>query len=97
MAGSDRVKAAARALWGEQGAENWEALRRALWGSGVVYYKAVYGAKLHKISDLKKAYILLYDGKFKEVTKIPIWEDAGGGITGATKYLIGLKVSNLVD
>ncbi|VVB76721.1 Uncharacterised protein [uncultured archaeon] len=91
-----KVDAASEALWESPSEANWKAMQKALKGSGIEYYKIVFAneGKLSKMQDLTKSFAELYDGRYKLVTKIPIFMRAGKKMRGATIYLVGLQVYN---
>ncbi len=91
-----KVDKAVEALWKSPNDKSWEAFHYALKGSGVVYYRVAYqnGGKLDRIQDIKKSFVELFDAKYRPVAKVPLFMNKGKSITGATKYLIGLKVIN---
>lgn len=93
------IKEIAGTLWKAPTEQNWEKFSKALRGSGVVYYKTMFAneGKLSKMQDLTKSSVQLYDSKFRPITKVPMFKKEGKSLRGATKYLEGLKVSNLVD
>ena len=99
MTSNSRIDKAADTLWKEQSEENWEALAGALKGSSVKYYKVVFAneGKLSKMQDLTKSFVDLYDAKYKQVTKVPLFKKDGKRVRGATIYLTGLQVSNRAD
>lgn len=85
-------------LWKNPSASNWAALRVALKGSSVKYYKTVYHGKLKGLEDLKKGKVLLLDGRYHEVATIPMYKKSQkGGIEGALEYIRGLSNANMVD
>ena len=93
------IKEIASTLWKAPTDQNWERFSKALKGSGIVYYKAIFAneGKLSKMQDLAKSSVELYDSKFRPITSVPIFKKEGKRLRGATIYLEGLKVSNLVD
>ncbi len=93
---NSKVVDVADALWKEKSEDRWREFAEALKGSGVRYYKVVFAdeGKLTRMQDLTKSYAQLYDADYKTVTKVPLFMKQGKGIRGATKYLIGLQVSN---
>lgn len=91
-----KLDKAAEAVWKMPSEKNWESFHSALKGSGIVYYRVAYqnGGKLNRIQDIKKSFVELFDARYKLKAKVPLFMNDGKGITGATKYLIGLKVIN---
>jgi len=89
----------AEQLWKDPNEKNWEAFTRALKKSQIKYYQTVYiNDKIRRLRDLKQSYAELYDGKYRVVTKVPVYKKASkGGIEGATIYLMGLLNANKVD
>ncbi len=78
---------------------NWEKFAKELKKSNIKYYRTVYiNGKIKKIQDLKKSYAILYDAKYKIVTKVPVYKNVSKGeIEGALAYLMGLLNANKVD
>ncbi len=91
-----KIDKAVEGLWKSPNEKSWGAFRSALKGSGIVYYRVAYqdGGKLNRIQDIKKSFVELFDSKYNLKAKVPLFMNEGKGITGATKYLIGLKVIN---
>ena len=46
--------------------------------------------------NLKKAYAVIYDGKYRQLYKVPIVKSARNGIEGATIYFKDLEVNRKV-
>lgn len=90
------IKDISKSLWVSPNEKNWEAFYKALKKSDLKYYKVVYAdeGKLNKAQDLTKSFVELYDSKYAIVTKVPLFVKTGNKVSGATKYLIGLSVSN---
>ena len=83
------------ALWKNPSGANWKKFSSALPKSGIKYYKVSYQqGKVSKTEDLRGAYVELYDSKENFVTKVPVYENKGNGIRGATIYLMGLLNTN---
>jgi len=78
---------------------NWENFAKELKKSKAKYYKTVYiNGKIKKVQDLKKSYVILYDAKYKIITKVPVYKNTSKGeIEGALSYLMGLQNANLVN
>lgn len=78
---------------------NWKVFASALKGSNLKYYKTVYvNDKIRRLKDLEDSYVVLYDGRQRVVTKVPVHKKlAKGGIGGALEYLAGLENVNKVD
>ena len=83
-------------LWDNSCEENWAEFAGALKGSGAKYYRVVFGnkGKLNKVQELTKSYAEIYDAKYKQIAKVPIFKTVGKKIEGATIYMKGLEVSN---
>lgn len=94
-----RFEKAAEALNKNPTEANWKAFARELKGSGLKYYKTVYANdKIKRLKDLKDSYAILYDGKYRVVTKVPVYRKLQSGeIGGALEYLAGLLNANKVD
>ena len=92
---SNALKEMSDRLWREPSTKNWEAFAKSLKGSGARYYKPVFeSGKIKKFEDLRRSWVIIYDSKYKIITKVPIFMNRGKGLVGATKYLIGLSVIN---
>jgi hypothetical protein len=72
---------------------NWISFSKALDGSGISYYHAVYPSKVDGADDLGKAYIILYDSKYARKSRIPAYMKAGPRTKGALHYLKGLSAN----
>lgn len=88
----------AESLWKEPTDKNWKAFAAMLKGSRAKYYKIVFAneGKLNKMQDLTKSFAELYDAEYRLVTKVPIFKKDGKKLRGATIYLTGLQVLNVV-
>ncbi len=77
----------------------WEAFAKELKKSNIKYYRTMYiNGKIKKVQDLKKSYAVLYDAKYKIVTKVPVYKTTSKGeIEGALEYLMGLLNANMVN
>jgi hypothetical protein len=95
----DKIVKLSEILWKDQSGKNWDAVPAALKKSTIKYYRIVWanGGKLNKMQDLRKSFANLYDSKYEFIAKLPIFMTNGKKIRGATKYLIGLQVSNKAD
>ncbi len=93
---ANKLSAAAERLWKEPEEKSWRAFSSALKGSSARYYRITFqnNGKLNKVQDLAKSFAKLYDAKYNELAKVPIFMKKGKGITGATIYLMGLQVLN---
>jgi hypothetical protein len=91
--------AAVSQLWKDPSEKNWVAFSKALKDSKIRYYKTFYvNDKIKRLKDLKESYAVLYDGKYKVVTKVPVYKKASkNSIEGAMIYLMGLLNANKVD
>lgn len=79
--------------------ENWKEFAKALKNSGIKYYTTVYANdKINRLKDLKESYVVLRDGRYKVVTKVPVYKkNSKGGIEGALEHLMGLLNANMVN
>lgn len=97
MSGEKKIEEIAAVLWKDPSEKNWELFAKSWRKSGVKYYMARFEkGKLKRMQDLRQSYVQLYDAKFKPVTRIPIFMNKNKKIIGATIYLKGLLVANLV-
>ncbi len=89
---SGKIKEVVEELWNDPQAKNWEKFSKSLKGSGIKYYKVVFERenKLRKLDDLRDSYVALYDGKSKQIYKVPLIKKDGKKLRGATIYLKGL-------
>ena len=71
---SGKIKEVVEELWNDPQAKNWEKFSKSLKGSGIKYYKVVFERenKLRKLDDLRDSYVALYDGKSKQIYKVPL-------------------------
>ncbi len=93
--GSDkRIKEIAEQLWKEPEEEHWKEFSSELGKSKIKYYKVVFGDKLSSEKGLKDSWAELYNDKYENVTKVPIFMNKGKQVEGATYYLKGLQVNN---
>ena len=60
------------------------------------YYYVLYPKEVKDSLNLRKAYAVIYDGRYKQLYKVPILKTSGKGIRGATIYLKGLEVNRKV-
>jgi hypothetical protein len=72
---------------------NWEAMASSIKRSNVSYYKVIYPRKIKEKQDLKSAYVILYDDKFRIMGKIPILSKSSTGASGMLFYLRGLNLN----
>ncbi len=87
----DQLKEIAEKLWKEPTEKNWKSFAAALKKSKAKYYNVVFSkGKLAKKDDLREAYAELYDGKEKQMAKVPVYISKGKQVGGATIYLKGL-------
>ena len=89
---SGKIKEVVEELWSDPKEKNWERFSKSLKVSGIKYYKVVFekGNKLKKLDDLRDSYVALYDGKSRQVYKVPLIKKDGKALRGATIYLKGL-------
>lgn len=98
MVSTEAVKKMADKLWKSPNTKNWEEFAKILKKSGIKYYKTFYAnGKLKRLEDLTESYALLYDGRYRVITKVPVYKTISKGIEGALIYLMGLQNANLVD
>jgi hypothetical protein len=83
-------------LWKNPTDKTWEKFASELKkDKKIKYYKTIYTTgKIKRFQDLKQSYAILYDTKYKVVTKVPLFMKRKEGLTGATIYLMGLSVLN---
>lgn len=98
MVSNESINKLCETLWKDPSTKNWESFARALQkNKQIKYYRTVYAnGKIKKVQDLKKSWAELFDAKYKLITKVPLYKNIPGGIEGATIYLMGLNVANLV-
>lgn len=60
------------------------------------YYQVVFPAEVKDRMNLKKAYAVIYDSRYKQLYKAPIIKSTKKGIEGATIYLKDLEVNRKV-
>jgi hypothetical protein len=95
MQNNSDLGSAAKQLWKSNGEKDWQKFRNILKKSKAKYYKIVFEkGKVATKEDLRDSYALLYDAKFKEIAKVPIFMVKNKGIEGATIYLEGLLNTN---
>ncbi len=75
---------------------NWEAMSSSIKRSNVSHYKVFYPKKIKEKQDLKSAYVILYDDKFKIIGRIPLVSKDGHGASGMLFYLRGLSLNRKV-
>ncbi|MGD0728961.1 MAG: hypothetical protein ABR981_02700 [Candidatus Micrarchaeaceae archaeon] len=76
--------------------KNWSLFGQRAKKDKAKYYYVIYPKEVKDSLNLKKAYAVIYDGKYKQLYKVPIIKTKGNGIIGATMYLKGLEVNRKV-
>jgi hypothetical protein len=73
---------------------NWEKFRKYLLRSKAKYYKVFYPKKLKSKKELLYAYAVIYDSKYRQMFKIPVYMKEKGSVHGATIYFKELLNTN---
>ncbi len=96
MKNSSDIRKVVEALNNDPSKSNWEAMSSCIKRSSVSYYKVVYPKKIKEKQDLKSAYVILYDYKFRIIGKIPILSKSSHGANGMLFYLRGLNLNRKI-
>lgn len=73
--------------------KHWEAFRKRIVKDKAKYYYVVYPGSVKNSMNLREAYAVIFDGKYRQLYKVPIVKRAKKGIEGATLYLKDLEVN----
>jgi len=73
--------------------QNWDKFKKLMKKDRARYYYVVHPHGLKNKMNLKNAYAVIYDGKFRQMYKVPIIKKTKEGIIGATIYLKELEVN----
>lgn len=76
--------------------KHWDIFQKRLKKDKARYYQIVYPTEVKERMNLKKAYAVIYDGKYRQLYKVPIVKSARNGIEGATIYFKDLEVNRKV-
>ncbi|MCL5093193.1 MAG: hypothetical protein M1128_01855 [Candidatus Marsarchaeota archaeon] len=96
MKNSSDLLEVVKALNNDPNKSNWEAISSCIKRSNASYYKVIYPKKIKEKQDLKSAYVILYDSKFKIIGKIPILSKSNRETRGMLFYLRGLSLNRKV-
>jgi hypothetical protein len=72
---------------------NWGLFMKRMKKDNARYYYVVYPGSLKGKMSLKDAYAVVYDGKYRQLYRVPIIKSGKNGIEGATIYLKDLDVN----
>lgn len=76
--------------------KNWALFGKKLGKDKAKYYQVIYPTEVRDRMNLKKAYAVIYDSRYRQLYKIPIIKNTKKGIEGATVYLKDLEVNRKV-
>lgn len=76
--------------------KNWSLFKQRAKKDKAKYYYVIYPKEVKDSLNLRKAYAVIYDNRYKQLYKVPIIKTTGKGIRGATIYLEGLEVNRKV-
>lgn len=76
--------------------KSWAIFGKKLSKDKAKYYQVIYPTEVRDKMNLKKAYAVVYDGKYRQLYRIPIIKNTKKGIEGATIHLKGLEVNRKV-
>ncbi|MEM3227678.1 MAG: hypothetical protein QXK65_01885 [Candidatus Micrarchaeaceae archaeon] len=88
------VLQAAKDLYTNPNTVHWEVFRKLLLRSRAKYYKVFYPKKLKSKKELLDAYAVIYDSKYRQMFRIPIYVREKNDIRGATIYFKELLNTN---
>ncbi len=94
MAGKKGIDSAVANLNANPTKENWEAFRKLLLKSGAKYYKVFYPKKLESKKELEYAYAVIYNSRYRQMFRVPVFMRSGKSIEGATIYFKELLNTN---
>jgi hypothetical protein len=83
-------------LNGDPSERNWELFRKQIKKDRAKYYSVIYPTEVKDRMNLKKAYAVIYDNKYRQLYRVPIIKSTKRGIEGATINLEGLEVNRRV-
>ena len=73
--------------------KHWELFKKRLKKDKAKYYYVIYPKELKGRQNLKYAYAVIYNAKYRQLYKVPVIKTGGKGIDGATIYLKDLEVN----
>ncbi len=76
--------------------KHWNAFKSKMRKDKAKYYYVIYPKDVKTSMNLRTAYAVIFNGRYRQLYKIPIIKNAKKGIEGATIYLKGLEVNRRV-
>lgn len=72
---------------------HWDAFKTKMKKDRAKYYYVIYPKDVKSSMNLGEAYAVIYDGRYRQLYRVPIIKKTNKGVEGATYYLKDLEVN----